>query len=173
MASLDVAPALLYLIRHGKAGDPERWRGDDRERPLTKNGRRQAEALSELFQHDPIKCILSSPYRRCLETVAPLARRLGLSVAISATLAAGADADAVMALLLAAPAGTALCSHGDVIPAILDALAANGLLRAADIRCEKGATWVLERAAGRLTSARYVAAPAVGPTDGRTPTTRS
>ena len=162
MAHVGELAATVYLIRHGKAGNPERWHGDDRERPLTRSGRRQAEALSVQFQHHHIARILSSPYRRCLETVAPLARRLGLSVEGSPALAAGAEADAVMALVLAVPAGTVLCSHGDVIPALLETLVAQGLVQRSTIRCEKGATWVLERVAGRLTSARYVPAPPAG-----------
>lgn len=159
MAHVSDAPATIYLIRHANAGKPERWQGDDRERPLTSRGRRQADALSAQFQQNHIARILSSPYRRCRETVAPLARRLGLTVEISPALAAGAELDAVMALVLAVPDGTALCSHGDVIPALLEALAANGLVQGSAIRCEKGATWLLERVAGTLTSMSYLPSP--------------
>lgn len=159
MAHLSEPAVTIYLIRHARAGNPERWHRDDRQRPLTRSGCRQAEALSALFQHDHIEHIFSSPYRRCRETVGPLARRLGLTVESSPALAAGAEADAVRALVLAVPAGTVLCSHGDVIPALLETLVAQGLVQRSAIRCEKGATWVLERVAGRLTSARYVPAP--------------
>lgn len=128
---------------------------------MTPRGQRQAEALAAALEHAPIRQILSSPYLRCHETVAPLARRLGLPVETSSTLAAGADADAVLALISSVPAAAALCSHGDVIPALLECLAAQGVLSPSAIRCAKSSTWVLERIGGRLTSARYLPAPSV------------
>ncbi len=44
----------VYVVRHAKAGDREEWKGDDRQRPLTKSGVRQAEALAKLLEHEPI-----------------------------------------------------------------------------------------------------------------------
>jgi broad specificity phosphatase PhoE len=152
-------PVTIYLIRHARAGDALRWRGDDRKRPLTPRGQRQAEALAAALEHAPIRRIVSSPYLRCHETVAPLARRLGLPIETSSTLAVGAEADAVLALISSMPDVTALCSHGDVIPTLLECLAAQGLLSPSAIRCAKGSTWVLERTGGQLTSARYLPAP--------------
>jgi phosphohistidine phosphatase SixA len=70
----------MLLIRHAQAGDREQWEGDDRERPLDARGERQAVALVDQLAGFAIERILSSPYRRCLETVAPLARARGLEV---------------------------------------------------------------------------------------------
>jgi 8-oxo-dGTP diphosphatase len=70
----------LLLVRHAWAGDREEWKGDDRERPLDERGRRQAEELVERLQPFPIEAILSSPARRCVETVEPLARARGLEI---------------------------------------------------------------------------------------------
>jgi 8-oxo-dGTP diphosphatase len=158
---LSEPPALVYLIRHAKAGDPERWQGADRERPLTRSGRLQAEALSKELAKEPIQHVLSSPYRRCLETVAPLAQRLGVPVEPSSALAVGAGVAGVLNLLTTAAPGTALCSHGDVIPELLYCLVDQGLLHASAVRCAKGSTWVLERVADRLVGARYISAPHV------------
>lgn len=162
VARLNEPPALLYLIRHAKAGNPARWQGEDEDRPLTRSGRLQAEALSKGMEGEPIQHVLSSPYRRCLETVTPLAQRLGVLVEHSPALVVGAGATGILTLLSAVAAGTALCSHGDVIPELLYGLVDQGLLRASAVRCEKGSTWVLERVAGRLVSARYIRAPQVG-----------
>ena len=63
----------LLLVRHAWAGDRTTWEGDDRERPLDDRGRRDAGALVELLARFEIEAILTSPYRRCVETVAPLA----------------------------------------------------------------------------------------------------
>lgn len=67
-----------YLIRHAKsAPDPAvpepLW-------PLSPEGRIQATQLGENLKHAGITRILSSPYRRAIDTVQPLADALGLEV---------------------------------------------------------------------------------------------
>jgi 8-oxo-(d)GTP phosphatase len=44
----------LLVIRHARSGDRDDWRGDDRERPLDKRGRRQADALVEELEGYPL-----------------------------------------------------------------------------------------------------------------------
>jgi 8-oxo-dGTP diphosphatase len=70
----------LLLVRHASAGDRTQWVGDDRERPLDKRGRKRAEELVAQLKPYPIEAILSSPARRCVETVEPLARARGLEI---------------------------------------------------------------------------------------------
>ena len=43
----------LLIVRHARAGKRWEWEGDDRERPLDKKGRRQAEGLVEQAEADP------------------------------------------------------------------------------------------------------------------------
>jgi 8-oxo-dGTP diphosphatase len=64
----------VLLVRHASAGDRQLWQGDDRERPLDGRGRRDSKELVEQLERFRIEEILTSPYRRCLETVGPLAR---------------------------------------------------------------------------------------------------
>jgi 8-oxo-dGTP diphosphatase len=156
MADLNERAEKVYLVRHALAGDRNRWRGDDRLRPLTKKGMRQAQALGALLEHEPIAQILSSPYRRCLETVAPLALRVGSPVEVAAALAEGTEPAAVLALVEAMPGGTVLCSHGDCILAVLEDLTKHGVLRPSEVQAEKGATWVLERVDRHVVRARYL-----------------
>lgn len=68
----------LLLVRHAWAGDRNKWEGDDRLRPLDERGRGQSLALVEQLARFPIDAILTSPYLRCAETVAPLAAARGL-----------------------------------------------------------------------------------------------
>lgn len=68
----------LLLLRHASAGDRKTWSGDDRDRPLDERGRGQADALVELLAPYEVEAIFTSPYRRCVETVEPLARVRGL-----------------------------------------------------------------------------------------------
>jgi 8-oxo-dGTP diphosphatase len=53
-----------------------------------------------------------------------------------------------------------MCSHGDVIPAVVLALAEHGVEMRDPRVWKKGSTWVLERDGGLFTSARYLAPPA-------------
>ena len=152
----------ILLVRHARAGDRDRWPGPDIERPLTKRGRAQADALAALLPtlaSGSITTVLSSPYVRCRETVEPLARAAGTTVGDRAELAEGARLPDVLALVAglgAAP--VVLCSHGDVIGDVVGWLAERGLVTEA--RCAKGSTWVIERGpGGEPTAARYVDAP--------------
>src|SRR5258706_12477663 len=79
----------FYVVRHAKSGSRTDWSGDDRQRPLTKKGIKQAEALVEILKPFPIKAIYSSPFLRCVQTVEPLARARKLPVKQTPSLAAG------------------------------------------------------------------------------------
>ncbi len=74
----------LYLIRHGKPSST--WGDDDDDPGLDETGRAQAEAVAERLASLPDglrpRAVVSSPLRRCQETAAPLAARLGLRVEI-------------------------------------------------------------------------------------------
>jgi 8-oxo-dGTP diphosphatase len=147
----------LLLIRHAQAGSRKDWDGDDRIRPLSPNGRRQAAALVEQLEPWAPSRILSSPYRRCIETVKPLADELGLKVEVVAELAEGAGPDAVRLVRSLKDSHVALCTHGDVIPEILVALADEDRVDLGPApRQAKGSTWVLGSKKGRFVEATYV-----------------
>lgn len=150
---------VLYPVRHAKAGDRERWTEDDRLRPLTKKGRRQAEGLVQLFRRLEVTRIVSSPYLRCIQTVRPLALARGLTVELSDALAEGTPTADAVALLDASPSGGVLCSHGDVIPAVINHLRAGGMPIDGEPGWKKGSVWLLERGLGRYLRARYVPPP--------------
>ena len=151
----------VYLVRHATAGDRTEWDGPDELRPLTNRGRRQADWLAEQLGGEPVKRIVSSPAVRCVETVQPLAARLGLVVETSPVLAEGAPFDGVVGLLGEAAADHAvLCSHGDVIPDALDALARrDGLSLPPGHGFAKGSVWVLHGDARPFVRAEYLAPP--------------
>ena len=91
----------LHLLRHADAGDPEKWQGDDSERPLSEKGVRQAERLgrhlkSVEFEPD---AIISSPKVRALQTAEIVARALGVSATTDDRLAGSLDPSSVAALL--------------------------------------------------------------------------
>lgn len=149
---------MLHLVRHADAGNRGAWVGDDSERPLDGRGQMQAEAIGAALADRPVRRILSSPYVRCVDTVVPLGRALGLPVEASDTLAEGshvADALELLGSLAGAGGDSVLCSHGDVIPAVLWVLSRYGLDIGDPGRCKKGSIWELEVSDGRIVAATY------------------
>lgn len=153
----------LLLVRHAHAGERGDWRGHDSLRPLTARGRHQAADLAGILVEIGAERVLSSPYRRCIETVAPTAAALGLTVEVDVRLAEGPHDDALELVRALWGEPVVLCSHGDVIPGVLGALQREDRLSlGADPRCAKGSTWILERDPadrGRYASATYLPAP--------------
>jgi len=133
----------IFVVRHAKAGSRHNWDGDDTERPLSRNGRVQAAAITERLASESISGLWSSPYVRCMETLVPLGARLGLEVVAEPRLAEGGSLTGSLELLHEVPDGAVLCSHGDIVPELIDALVRRGteLLTRPDWR--KAALWVL------------------------------
>src|SRR5262245_35121597 len=59
----------LYFLRHGKADWPD-WKGPDKERPLTKEGRKEMHEVGEFLARCKVKVdfILTSPLPRAEQT---------------------------------------------------------------------------------------------------------
>ena len=154
----------LLLVRHAEAESRTGWSAPDVLRPLSNRGRRQAAGLVHLLGDQvAIARLVSSPSLRCIETLAPLAAVLGCSLEISPALAEGAEPeDAVELSRTAAHAGPALvlCSHGDLIPKLLELLhASDGVDLGRSPRCQKGSTWRFEGDHGRFVTAAYLPPP--------------
>jgi probable phosphoglycerate mutase len=82
--------AELFIVRHADAipeGDEIIPSGIYDDLPLSSIGREQARALAGRLGSTSFNAIYSSPLKRCLETAAPLAERLGLEPVIVANLA--------------------------------------------------------------------------------------
>src|SRR5688572_16126305 len=109
----------LYVVRHAHAGSRSSWAGADHDRPLSKRGQRQAAGIAERLAGAGITRLVSSPAVRCVQTLEPLAARLGLPVDADERLLEGASGGDALSLAgeLCAGGGEAavLCSHGDVI----------------------------------------------------------
>jgi 8-oxo-dGTP diphosphatase len=146
----------LFLVRHAAAGDRTAWTDDDRLRPLTGKGAAQAKGIAGWLKDRDIERIITSPYVRCLQTVEPLAHKLGIEMELDESLAEAAGGKAARQLV-GELAGTnaVLCSHGDVIPALLDWMVRRGMELRSPFDCKKGSTWEVAVTAGEFTSARY------------------
>lgn len=145
----------LYLVRHAKAGERRGWTEDDQLRPLSTAGWKQARSLADRLEAEHPTTLVSSPYVRCVQTLEPLAERLGVKVAVDERITEGAAFERSLELLDELDDGSVLCSHGDVIPALLDALIRRGLEVRSSPDWRKASTWVIRRKkSGRYTTAR-------------------
>ncbi|HYN66218.1 MAG TPA: NUDIX hydrolase [Ornithinibacter sp.] len=124
---LDTWP--LVLVRHAHAVARGSWRGgDDTTRPLDDLGRARAVALSGVFTAYGVTRVVTSPSERCLRTVEPYAVCAGLGVRTRPGLSEeGFEADPTnahrhLARLLERGEPALLCTHGPVLPALLDDL---------------------------------------------------
>lgn len=150
----------VYLVRHAKAGSRAAWTEADDLRPLSKNGRRQADALARRFRGVDVERVVSSPSVRCVQTVRPLALDRGLPVEAADALAVGSTLEAVMALLdELSTVPSVVCSHREVIPGILEHIEALGADLHGPREWRKGSVWTLQRRDGVVTQARYTPPP--------------
>lgn len=122
-------------------------------------GRDQAMRLVALWRDQPLTRVLSSPFVRCVQTVEPLAAALDLDVEETEALAEGHADEALTLIEKLADQDAALCTHGDVIPEVLQSLEARGVQILAQWQWRKGSTWVLHSEDASLTRATYVPRP--------------
>jgi broad specificity phosphatase PhoE len=149
----------VYLVRHARAGSRSRWKGDDALRPLSKVGKMQADGIAKRLAREPITVVLSSPYARCVGTVAPLAEKLGIHLETSDALAEGARLSQALRLFEKVQDREAvLCTHGDVMQELLDHFGRHGV-KLRDHRMEKGSIWVFDIGRSGVEKARYVPPP--------------
>ncbi len=152
----------LYLYRHTTAGERSRWKGRDEDRSLTKKGWREADAIAGYLAGAGIERIFSSPYERCVQSVKPLAKLIKAPVEISSLLGEEPDIDAAYALIDGLVGTNAVvCSHGDVIPALINRMMWAGLTLDSRFYCSKGSIWVVGVEEGKFTNAYYRPPPEV------------
>ena len=126
----------IIALRHAKALGRDEWKGKDSERPLAPRGRRQARAIVGPLLAFGAQKIISSPAVRCVKTVAPLAAALDLKIERTARISQDAweagrsDPRTIIGERVRARKPAVLCSHGPVLPDIMNEIAlATGTLR--------------------------------------------
>lgn len=145
------------MVRHALAGRRSTWKGDDLLRPLSTRGATQAQALVPILSGYRPYRILTSPYRRCVQTVEPTAEALGLEVEPIELLAEGHGPEVIDLMPDLAGGTLVLCTHGDVATAVLDAFGHGGRVDVGPHpTLEKGAVWVLRRSKGQLVVAEHL-----------------
>lgn len=147
----------LVLLRHGASRSRKRWRGDDRDRPLLAEGRRQAERIVPVLAAYGVTRLVSSSSLRCVQTVAPYSAACGWAMERTDRISEeDATAESVLEVvdgLLHAGEGSLLCTHRPVLPAVLDALGV------ADVSLEPGAMLVAHHRKGTVLATELHPAP--------------
>jgi 8-oxo-(d)GTP phosphatase len=153
-----VPESVVVLVRHAQAGKRADWHGDDDNgRPLTAAGRAQAERLSSFLAHfAPDRLVAAHPVR-CVQTLEPLARDLGLELGVDSTFSDDASSRApdltVAAVHTLAKENrvSVVASQGLTIPQLIEHFAPH----VESTRTKKGAAWVLGFVDGAVVSADY------------------
>jgi 8-oxo-(d)GTP phosphatase len=120
----------IALVRHAKARPRGKWDGDDRRRPLDAVGREQARTVAAVLGAYGVTRVVSSSSERCVSTVQPYAVGRGLRLRTRDALSEEHFAEspvgalAQVARLLEKGDPSALCTHGPVLPSIIEKLAA-------------------------------------------------
>jgi 8-oxo-dGTP diphosphatase len=119
--------AATLVIRHATARPRDAWARADADRPLVASGKRQAMALAALLQCWRPDPLLSSPWRRCTQTMDPYTAASGVRLRSKGGLSedgfrrAPEKARRHVRRLMEGGHGGALCTHRPVLGGVLEA----------------------------------------------------
>jgi 8-oxo-dGTP diphosphatase len=123
---LDTVP--LVILRHAKARSRATWKDGEASRPLLTEGNAQAEALPKLLKAFGAKLVFSSPWTRCLSTIAPYAQRTKVKVKTRPEFTEAANAKkpeqtkVALETIVALGKPAVVCTHRPVLPTIIETL---------------------------------------------------
>jgi 8-oxo-(d)GTP phosphatase len=147
----------LIVLRHAQARPRKQWGGDDRGRPLSDEGLRQAERLSSLLAAYGVQHVVSSSSERCVQSVAPYASATGYDLELTDVLS---EQDALphlvmeeMEALVELREPTVVCGHRPVLPMMFQSLGLD------PTSLEPGDAVVLHHRHGRIVAVDRVPAP--------------
>jgi 8-oxo-dGTP diphosphatase len=155
----------VLIVRHGTAGSKSRYNGDDRQRPLDKRGRAQAESLVGMLLAFGANVPYAADRLRCHQTIEPLAEELGVIIHNEPALTAEAYATDRKAarrriLEIAAAGGTpVICTQGEVIPDLIAWWCERVGVQPDKSRNRKGSAWVMSLSDARLVAADHIGSP--------------
>jgi 8-oxo-dGTP diphosphatase len=155
----------VMIVRHATAGSKARYKGDDRQRPLDKHGRAQAESLVGLLLSFGAGELFAAARVRCAQTLDPLSEELGVTISNEPELTEEAYADNRKAArhrileIAASSVNPVICTQGRVIPDFIAWWCERDGVRPDSSRNRKGGTWVMSLADGRLIAADHFGSP--------------
>ncbi|BBZ05149.1 NUDIX hydrolase [Mycolicibacterium chitae] len=155
----------VLIVRHATAGQKSKYRGDDRKRPLDKNGRAQAESLVGLLLAFGASELHAADRVRCHQTIEPLADEIGAPISNEPALTEEAYNEhpkrgRARVLEIAATSRTpVICTQGKVIPDLIAWWCESAGLTPETSRNKKGSVWILSLDGEKLIAADHVESP--------------
>jgi 8-oxo-(d)GTP phosphatase len=119
----------LVLVRHARSRSRTAWPNPDPLRPLNPRGRERAQALIPILAAYGVTRVVTSPSVRCLDTVLPYAVTAGKRARLKSGLSEAGFAEQPdrapyhLTRLLERGNAAVVCSHGPVLPVLLERLA--------------------------------------------------
>lgn len=119
----------LVVLRHAKAKPRSSWTKAEGERPLAATGTRQAQAVGRLLQVWQPPRVVTSPWLRCVATVAPYAKLAGAKVRMAEALTehrhhrSPKKTAAVVEALFDKQRPVVVCTHRPALPTVFAQLA--------------------------------------------------
>ncbi|MHC6592215.1 NUDIX hydrolase [Arthrobacter sp. C152] len=134
---LDTWP--LIVLRHAKAKPRSSWSKAEGERPLAATGTRQAQAVGRLLQAWKPSRVVTSPWLRCVATVAPYAKTSGAKVKLVEALTehrhhrSPRKTASVVEALFDKQRTVVVCTHRPALPTVLRQVAGHMPARLASL----------------------------------------
>ena len=146
----------LILLRHARALDRKEWSGDDEDRPLTEDGRRQVQKLINTMHVFGLTAIHTSDAIRCLDTAKPIAEALGIELVVSSKLSEyeyHRDKDSAAKYikgLFERDQSVLVCGHNPILTKIIKKMARRLDMYKEDFSLGKGDAFILHRSNGKI-----------------------
>jgi 8-oxo-dGTP diphosphatase len=148
------------------------WTGDDDDRPLEGIGQVQAQRMLSIYQAYGLTEIHTSDAIRCFDTVAGLARALGIEMAVThhlseTTFKKNKEKALDYAKDLAESVGekkqsVLLCSHNPILPRMLEKITKKSDLELPEEKLQPGDAWVVHIRKKKVYQIDVIKAPYAG-----------
>lgn len=118
----------IIVLRHAQAMPRSEWSKTDGDRPLTSIGELQAKSLTKLLGAFNIRRVVTSPWKRCLDTVKPFGKKQKLKIIERSQLSElgnkrnPAKTTRVIKDSLKEHKSMILCTHRPALPTVLDTI---------------------------------------------------
>ncbi|GAA3817710.1 NUDIX hydrolase [Cellulomonas soli] len=128
----------VVIARHGSARRRAGWTGSELDRPLTREGERQASALVPVLSAFGVSRLATSEWARCRSTITPYSIATTTTPQVLAMLTEAeherspARVASAVVELLRSSGDSVLCTHRPVLPTVVDVLAQHARRAVAD-----------------------------------------
>jgi phosphohistidine phosphatase SixA/8-oxo-dGTP pyrophosphatase MutT (NUDIX family) len=140
--------APLVVVRHALSMRRKEWKGDDRDRPLSRDGKAQALRIGAMLEAWAPRRVVTSSSRRCRDTVSSYAESKGLELELADALTEEAFEDnpkparALLAELRDSGEPVVVCTHRPLLATVARVIGLDLAKSARSNPLPKGGLWV-------------------------------